>query len=186
VEVVLHTLVGLIESRVLASDGTCGRVVDAYVDERTWAIECLIVMISGPGGDRHMVCFPDAVTEIDIEEGVITVARLSASSIELAESRDYLRSSRDVIGCNVSGWSGAIGRTEDAIFETDSWELRFLLIDASELCNGAVVLLQPGLIDEVRWEQSSLHAAVTRLEVLSGEEQGTTIPAGRVKQKRLH
>lgn len=180
------TLVDLIDSSVLASDGMTGRVVDAYVDDRTWAIRYLLVVVADSEGDKEMVCFPEAVTDIDAEEGCVLVGCLSPRDCASAAPHRNIRSSHEVLGCAVSGWNGAIGCTEDAIFETDSWVLRFLLIDGGGLCNGAVVLLQPALIDEVAWDEGLLRVTDSGVAVLSGDDADAVMSAAFSEPRRLH
>jgi hypothetical protein len=181
-----HTLVDLIDSSVLASDGIVGRVVDAYVDDRTWVIRYLLVVVAEAEGDKEMVCLPEAITDIDAEEGCILVGRLSPRDCAPAAPHRNIRSSHEVLGCAVSGWNGTIGCTEDAIFETDSWVLRFLLINGAGLCNGAVVLLQPALIDELLWDEGSLRVTDPSVAVLCGDDADAVISMASSEPRRVH
>jgi hypothetical protein len=183
---VFHTLVNLIDSSVLASDGIAGRVIDAYVDDRTWAIRYLLVLVADPDGEKEMVCFPEAINEIDAEEGWIRVDQLSPRDCASAAPHRNVRSWHEVLGCAVSAWSGTIGSPTDAIFEIESWVLRFLLIDDGGLCNGAMVLLQPILIDEMLWDQSSLRVTSSSFTVLYGDDAGAVISAAFSETRTLH
>lgn len=180
-----HTLRDLISSSVLAADGSVGRVVDAYVDDRTWTIRYLLVAVTQPKGDREMVCFPEAITDVDIREGIIVAGSLQPRDSALAKTHRSIRSSRAVLGSEVSTSNGPIGCTEDAIVDVDSWVLRFLLVQGVGRCKGAMVLLQPSLIDEVR-DDGSLHVAEDNGSVPRDEGEGSAAPACRPDSRRLH
>jgi hypothetical protein len=165
---VFLTLVDLFESSVTASDGVAGSVVDAYVDDRTWSIRYLVVIVAAPEGNKEMVCLPEAITDIDLEEGCIHASSLSPRHCASVTSHRNVRSSHEVLGCAVSGWNRTIGRADDAIFETDSWVLRYFLIDGGALCKGAVVLIPPALIEDARWEERALLVADTGAAWLCG------------------
>lgn len=181
-----HTLVDLIDSSVLANDGSVGRVADAYVDDRTWTIRYLLVVVAGPAGEKEMVCLPEAINDIDAEEGSIVVGWLSPRDCAAAAPHPNIRSWHEVLACAVSGWSGTIGCPTDAVVETDSWVLRFLLIDAGGLCNGAMVLLQPALIDEVLWDQGWLRVTNSGVAVLYGDDADAVMSAAFSERRTLH
>jgi hypothetical protein len=186
-EFVFHTLADLIDSSVFASDGIVGRVVDAYVDDRTWGIKYLLVSVAQAQGDHEMVCFPETITDVDSEGGGSIVADcLSPRDSAPASSDRNIRSAQEVLGCAVSGSNGLIGCTRDAIIETDSWVLRFLLIEGAGLCSGSLVLLQPSLINEVRWEEGSLHVGDAHSAVLCSDSGDAVVPALLSRSRRLH
>lgn len=181
-----HTLVNLIDSSVLAGDGIVGRVIDAYVDDRSWAIRYLLVLVTDTEGEKEMVCLPEAITEIDEEESCVLVDWLSPRDCASAAPHRNIKSWHEVLECSVSGWSGTIGRPEDAIFETDSWVLRFLLIDGGGSCNGAVVLLQSALIEQALWDEGSLRVADSPVAVLCGDDVDAVMSAAFSERRTLH
>jgi hypothetical protein len=181
---VFHTLRDLISSSVLAADGSVGRVVDAYVDDRTWRIRYLLVAIAQPKGDREMVCFPESITDVDIQEGSIVAGSLHPRDCAAARRHRNIRSSLAVLGSEVSGTRGPIGCTEDAIVDADSWALRFLLLQGIGSCKGAMVLLQPSLIDEVR-EDGSFHI-IDDSQIPRNEAERPSAPARLSTSRRLH
>jgi hypothetical protein len=182
---VFHTLRNLISSSVLAADGSVGRVVDAYVDYRTWTIQYLLVAIAQPTGNREMVCFPGAITGVDSHEGSIVADTLHPKDCAPATEHRHIRSARAVLGSAVSGSRGPIGCTEDAIVQADSWVLRFLLLQGVGSCKGAMVLLQPSLIDEVR-EDGSLRIADDNSEVPRIQREDSAAPSRLSHARTLH
>jgi hypothetical protein len=140
-------------------------VHDVLIDARTWEIRYLLVAVTDPDGEREVACPPELITRMDLSKHRIVVGALPSSDAEGA-SDDTLRSCRHVLGSPVSGWTGDIGSAADVVFETDSWMLRFLLVDASSWFSGGLVFVRPELIDESRWEGRAIPVAITHTEVI--------------------
>jgi uncharacterized protein YrrD len=162
----LHTVGGLIGSRVIGTEGVIGHVLDAFFDEQSWRICYLLVEVSCVGRDRAVLFPPEAIVSIDTEDG-IHIDHVPSFDLKSAERLRSLRSTREVLDCTVAGWAGDIGRTQDVLFDEGSWALRFLMIDVSSWCPGVVVFIRSDLVQEAQWESQSLRVAVTRLEVMN-------------------
>jgi hypothetical protein len=132
-----------------------------------------------------MVCFPEAITDVNTHEGNIVAGSLHPRNCAPAATHRNIRSSHSVLGSQVSGSNGPIGCTEDAIIEADSWVLRFFLLQGNGWCKGAMVLLQPSLIDEVR-QDGSFHVADDSSVVPRNEGEDSLVPARLHNSRRLH
>jgi sporulation protein YlmC with PRC-barrel domain len=163
---VYHTVAELLDTRVVAKYGlVIGRVLDAYLDEQSWQIQYLLIEAAGQG-ERALLFASEAVRSIDMDQGRILVEGQGRFDVASVRELNALRSARDIIDCSVAGWTGSIGRTEDVLFEADSWIVRFLMIDASSWCPGGTLFVRPDLIQEAQWGDKSLCLAVTHVEVL--------------------
>jgi hypothetical protein len=165
--VMLHTIGELLECSVVDSGGTIGHIRDAYFDDTSWEIRYLLLEVLDGAGVREVLFSPDAITGIDKELSRLLVERLSTEAADYADCLSNLRSSRTVLGCDVASWTGALGHAQDVIFETDSWILMFLLVDANCWCPGGVVFVQPTLIENASWDQPSLRLATTHVALLT-------------------
>lgn len=183
---VFHTVAQLIESSVVAANGAVGQVLDAFFDENSWRIRYLLIEVPGGPGDRTLLFSPEAVRGIDVDEGRLLVDRLPPGDIANPEKVESLRSLRQVLDCAVAGWTGTIGRTEDVVFEVESWVLRFLLVGLSDSRSDTVVLVHPDLIEEVQWERQSLRIAMTHLEVLALPDADVEITEALRRDRVLH
>jgi uncharacterized protein YrrD len=162
---VLNTIGQLLETRVIADDGAQGQVLDAYFDEDTWQIRYLLIEVSDPFRASHVFYPADATRDFD-QGGRLRVDCLERR-LPVSEEVRSLRSSRQVMGCDVAAWTGALGTTGDAVIETDSWLLLFLVVDAGNWCPGGVVLIQPQLVESAQWEERTIDVAVAHVEVLT-------------------
>jgi hypothetical protein len=68
----------------------------------------------------------------------------------------HLRSRNDVLGYNIQAKNGElIGHVDDFILETDSWKLRYILIDTRNwLTGGKKILMSPNWIEKIRWSNN--------------------------------
>ncbi len=120
--------------------------------------------------------------EIDKESSRVRVGRVPRPDHLILQQVSGLRSSRRVLGRRVAGWTGARGETRDAIFELDSWTLRFFMIDVSGCRPGGIALIQPDLIEAASWDQRALRIAIAHVEVLSEPD----IDVGRTELDPKH
>jgi uncharacterized protein YrrD len=173
-------LAQLIDIPVLADDGAVGRVIDAYFDEREWQIRFLLVAKADADAQGSSVVLIPAqlVTGVDPEADQIHVSHFpeAARSVRPDAAVETLRSARCVRGCRVSGWGNSLGETEDAIFETTTWALRYLLVNASSWYVGTHFLVRLELVDELCWEDNALRVAVTRDEILNAPDDEDAEP----------
>jgi hypothetical protein len=168
---VFFSLAELFESRVIAGDGTAGRVVDAYFDERSWRIRRLFVDMAAEDRRYALICSPESIVRIDELESELVLGRRPEAQEIPPVSLASLRSSREIIGCTVSGWTGEIGRAEDAVFESHSWALQFLLVNPASRTSSGIVFIDSVLIDEAHWAEQRLRVALTHAEVLEESER---------------
>lgn len=171
-----HTVAELLDSRVVAKHGVViGRVLDAYLDEQNWQIQYLLIEAAGQT-KRTVLFASEAVRAIDMDAGKILVEGQGKFDVTSLQALSSLRSAREIIDCSVAGWTGSIGRTEDVLFEADSWIVCFLMIDASSWCPGGTLFIQPELIQDAHWGRRSLRLAMTHVEAreLAEEEAEDT------------
>jgi hypothetical protein len=182
----LHTVGQLIESSVVADDGMVAQVLDALCDENSWQIRYLLIELPAGCGERVTLFAAESVRGIDVDEGCLLVDRLPVAGAVCVPQLQSLRSLRQMLDCDVAGWTGAIGRTEDVVYDIDSWALRFLLIDAGIWRPDTVVLICPNLIDEAHWDRQSLRIAVTHREVLEMPDMDVESAEGLGRRRVLH
>jgi hypothetical protein len=156
----------LLDTQVVDDDGAMGRILDAFFDEDTWTIRYLLIEVPGPSSTTHLFFPANAAREFD-QGGRLRVDCLDRRITSMDDEVTTLRSSRQALGCDVAAWTGALGKTEDAVIETDSWLLLFLVVDAGEWCPGGIVLVQPGLVESAKWEEREIDVAITHVEVLT-------------------
>jgi hypothetical protein len=65
----------------------------------------------------------------------------------------HLRSTDDVKGYTIHARDGLFGQVDDFIVDTDTWAIRYMVIDAAKLWPGKEVLISPLWIDSISWNR---------------------------------
>jgi len=80
----------------------------------------------------------------------------------------HLRSIGEVKGYHIHASDGEIGRVSDAIAQTDSWGIRYLVVDTSKWLPAILskrVLVSPAWASSVDWAGRSVHVKLTHEEI---------------------
>ena len=98
----------------------------------------------------------------------------------------HLRSTHEVSGYHMKARDGEIGHLEDFLFDDETWEIRYLVVDTKNWWPGKKVLLRPQWIKSVHWAKREIHARVTRQTIQSSPEWNPDSPVSREYELRLH
>lgn len=97
-------------------------------------------------------------------------ATLPAEDAPRVATDGHLRSAAKVSGANIEATDGAIGTVEDFIIDDDTWEIRYLVVDAHNWLPGKKVLIAPRWIERVNWNDSTVYVNLSRQAIASGPE----------------
>jgi hypothetical protein len=111
--------------------------------------------------------------------------RQSETGAEI-EQNPHLRSFKELAGFSIQARDGAIGRMEDCIVDSESWNLLYLVVDTGSLLPGRKVLISPGWVEQVDWEASTLHVDLSRETVRNSPEYDPEQPLDRETETRLY
>jgi sporulation protein YlmC with PRC-barrel domain len=103
-----------------------------------------------------------------------------------ASSDVHLRSTRDVTGYHIMATDGEVGHLEDFLFDEDTWEIRYAIVDTKNWWPGKKVLLRPRWIKRVSWADREIYANMTREIIRKGPEWDPNKPVSREFELRLH
>jgi hypothetical protein len=67
------------------------------------------------------------------------------------DDNPHLRSCREVTGYLIEAVDGEIGHVQGLLVDEESWAIRYLIVDTSNLGFGRQVLIAPEWIADVRW-----------------------------------
>ncbi len=73
----------------------------------------------------------------------------------------HLRSTHQVSGYHVKASDGEIGHLEDFLFDDETWEIRYAIIDTKNWWPGKKVLLRPQWIVRVTWADREIEMNLT-------------------------
>jgi hypothetical protein len=82
----------------------------------------------------------------------------------------HLRSMQEVDGYHLQARDGEIGHVEDFIIDTDTWAVRYLVVDTQNWWPGKRILLSPHWIERVRWEDSKVFVRESRERIKAAPE----------------
>lgn len=96
-----------------------------------------------------------------------------------------LRSAKEVIGYTIMGTDDSIGNVRDFIVSDHSWEIQWIVVDTSPWWFGGNVLIHPGSIREVSWENKSVYVNLTRAQIKNSPEWNRNKPISQEYNARL-
>jgi hypothetical protein len=98
----------------------------------------------------------------------------------------FLRSVKEVTGYHIQAENGEIGHVEDFILEENEWVIRYLILDTRNWLPGRKVLVSPGWIESIRWDENSVYVNLTRNAIKKGPEFDPFEPINREYEVRLY
>jgi hypothetical protein len=98
----------------------------------------------------------------------------------------HLRSTQEVIGYHVVAQNGDIGHIEDFLFDDDSWQIRYAIVDTRNWWPGKRVLVRPQWIKRVSWRDRNVYVDMSRETVRNSPEWNPNLPVSREYELQLH
>jgi uncharacterized protein YrrD len=124
------------------------------------------------------------------------LARASAESARIktkvknrkkAASNDaHLRSVHEVIGYHINATDGEIGHLEDFLFDDETWQIRYAIVDTKNWWPGKKILLRPQWIERVSWAEREIYAKLSRESIQKAPEWNPDKPFSREYELKLH
>jgi hypothetical protein len=74
----------------------------------------------------------------------------------------HLRSTRDATGHHIQAQDGELGHVADFIIDDESWAIRYLVVDTKNWWPGKHVLVAPGWIERISWEDGKVFVNLSR------------------------
>lgn len=98
----------------------------------------------------------------------------------------HLRSTREVIGYNISAVDGEIGHVEDFIADDRIWDLRYIVVNTRNWLPGKKVLISPAWIKKITWQKAKVQIDLTREQIRKSPEFDPTQPVNRGYENALY
>ena len=109
-----------------------------------------------------------------------------ASWSERTDGDPHLRNSGNVIGYHIAAKDGDIGHVEDFLVDDTTWAIRYMVVDTSNWWFGKKVLVSPGWVAGVDWNDSKLHVDMTREQIKNAPEYDPSELPRREYEVRLY
>lgn len=118
--------------------------------------------------------------------GASAVREAEHGDFRLDDGDPHLRSIAEVTGYHVRATDGHIGHIGDFLVETESWDVRYLVVETSNWWVGQQVLISPFAVKGVDWSDRQITLDLTRDKVKSSPAWDYTNTIEGTFEKRLH
>lgn len=98
----------------------------------------------------------------------------------------HLRSIKEVSGYFIEATDGELGHADDFVFDAETWEIRYVVVDTSNWWFGKKVLVSPQWIERVSYAQMKVHVSLSRVEIQNSPEYDPSLPISREYEARLY
>lgn len=98
----------------------------------------------------------------------------------------HLRSTREVTGYDIQAIDGLIGHVEDFIVDTETWIVRYVVVDTRNWWAGKRVLVAPEWMSEVDWPGRTVHVELTRKRIKGSPAYDPSQPVNLEYEDRVY
>jgi uncharacterized protein YrrD len=96
----------------------------------------------------------------------------------------HIRSTRSVAGYHIHTSDGAIGHVSDFLVDDRSWAVRHLAVETGHWYHGKEIVISPGDIERISYEESTIFVNVTRAAI--HDAPSYRMPRARYLDSREH
>jgi PRC-barrel domain len=113
---------------------------------------------------------PGFWAEADIAPRVPTAIEREIRARQEESMDPHLRSAKEIIDYYLEAKDGEIGHVEELLVDDRDFAVRYMVIDTRNWWPGKKVVISPGWVDRVSYEESKVHVGMTRDTVQSAPE----------------
>jgi hypothetical protein len=131
--------------------------------------------------------WPDPQALLSAQQARPNALRITARGRANDVSDDsHLRSAHEVRGYHVKVADGEIGHVEDFLFDDETWEIRYVIVDTRNWWPGKKVLLRPLWINNLSWATQEFHIGMNREMIAESPAWDPDSPVSREYELHLH
>jgi sporulation protein YlmC with PRC-barrel domain len=172
---------------VAATDGSLGDVQDLLFDENEWTVRQIVVKTDGFLVHHSVLVAPADVAEIELPSETL---RLNLSKVEVNEKSNAaikrqadsgvraasakcgasaiepaLASANAAADYDLLAVDGRVGLVHGMLIDTETWRIRYIVVDAGEWLENRFILLSPRVIRSLDHNDRVLLTNVTKRQV---------------------
>ncbi|HEV2304482.1 MAG TPA: PRC-barrel domain-containing protein, partial [Candidatus Acidoferrales bacterium] len=87
---------------------------------------------------------------------------------------------------HINATDGEIGHLEDFLFDDETWEIRYAIVDTKNWWPGKKILLRPQWIERVSWAKREIYAKLSRENIQKAPAWNPDKPFSREYELKLH
>jgi hypothetical protein len=110
----------------------------------------------------------------------------TADRFESDSPDSHLRSAQAVTGYHVEATDGEIGHLDGFVIDDETWAIRYVEVATRNWLPGKKVLVSPGWIERVSWEDSKVSVGLSRESIQNAPEYLESRPITREYENRLY
>ena len=137
-------------------------------------------------GTRRWGSWPDPKKLAEAAQSFTGESAGSRNGIVEAPTDMRLRSTREVTGYHIKATDGEIGHLEDFLFDDETWEIRYAIVDTKNWWPGKKILLRPQWIERVSWADREIYAKMSLATIQKSPGWNPDQPVSREYELRLH
>ena len=116
----------------------------------------------------------------------ITSTEAEPERIKNESADSHLHSTEDVNGYYIAATDGEIGHVDGFVLDSDAWAIRYIEVATRNWWPGKKVLVSPGWIERVSWEDRKVYTGLKRETIQAAPEYLETMPITRDYEERLY
>lgn len=97
-----------------------------------------------------------------------------------------LRSTNEVTGYNINSIDGIVGHVEDFILDSESWTIRYMVVDTRDWLPGRKVLVSPEWISKVNWPEQQVAVELLSERIENSPPYDPSQPINSTYESRLY
>lgn len=106
--------------------------------------------------------------------------------VQIDAGDDHLRSVDEVTGYHIQATDHKIGHVEDFIVDSETWTIRYMVVDLLNWLPGRKVLVAPDWISSLDWAERKVFVDLTKEEVKDSPKYDPSAPVNREYEARLY
>lgn len=97
-----------------------------------------------------------------------------------------LRSIKNLTGATIGARDGEIGKVNSFLFDSESWVIRYLVVDTGKWLPGRKVLIAPMALGQPDWQSRVFPVNLTKEQIRNSPDIDTDKPVSRQREAELH
>lgn len=191
----LRSSIELSRYDVEASDGRIGRTSDLLVDATTWTVSALVVDTGGLLTHDHVLIKPQSIRELRFPDEVLVLAQARSEVASVSDATQAetsapcargMHSTEALLGLQVLATDTDAGTLGGLLIETESWSVRYLIVDTGLWLGGKQVLLSPRSVRSIDEEEGRVVVDVSDTDIAGGPEYDSRAELTRECEAFLH
>lgn len=105
------------------------------------------------------------LTHYPDEDDLKKVHEIQTQPQTLSKRKSNLRSSKELIGYEVSTQDGHLGSVEDYLFDTRSWTIRYLVVKTTQAFEADEIIIAPSWVSNIDWTGRQCVLELTQADI---------------------